>query len=144
MKKLKKNSELFKRWMIVFFAIILMTVSIVMFSLSFEKYNDGYGTDLSFDMDLIVLFICGISILVYGVYSIVAYYKKLSLKTAYYGAFGTVSVLISFYPLGVFFKAMSKNKPFLENQEYLYIGILGIGILLYLVFSYIADSNKEE
>ncbi len=138
MNKLIKNSELIKRCLLVGLSLILIIVSLTMFSLSFQNEND-----VSFDMDSVVIFLCGLSFLCYGIYSIYAYKKKISCKTAYYGAAFVTSALLAFYPLGVFFKAMAKGKPFLENQEYLYVGILGVVLLIYLGFSYIADTYKK-
>lgn len=143
MNKLIKNSELIKRCLLVGLSLILIIISLTMFSLSFQNENDGWGTDVSFDMDSVVIFLCGLSFLCYGIYSIYAYKKKISCKTAYYGAAFVTSALLAFYPLGVFFKAMAKGKPFLENQEYLYVGILGVVLLIYLGFSYLADTYKK-
>ena len=30
----------------------------VLFVQSYSKYNDGWGTDISFDMDLLIKFLC--------------------------------------------------------------------------------------
>lgn len=139
MNHLRKNSELIKRSLIILFAGILITVAIVLFSLSIEPYDGGFDAD----MDSIVLLFCGIALLIYGIYSVYALKKNKSLQIAYYGSFGAISVLISFYPLGVFFKAMAKNKPFIENQEYLYVGILGLVMIAYLIFSYMSEQKKN-
>lgn len=139
MKQLKKNSELIKRCLIILLAVVLMASSIALFSLSLEVYEGGFDAD----MDSIVLFFCGVALLVYGIYSVYALKKGLSTQAIYYGSFGAISVLIGFYPLGVFFKAMAKHKSFIENQEYLYIGILGIIMIAYLIFSYISE-HKEK
>lgn len=139
MKQLKKNSELIKRCLIILLAVVVMASSIALFSLSLEVYEGGFDAD----MDSIVLFFCGVALLVYGIYSVYVLKKRLPVQTIYYGAFGAISVLIGFYPLGVFFKAMAKHKPFIENQEYLYIGILGIVMIAYLMFSYISE-HKEK
>ncbi|MCM1131501.1 MAG: hypothetical protein NC310_06700 [Roseburia sp.] len=140
MEKLKKNSELIKRCLIILLAGVLMASSIVLFSLSLEVYEGGFDAD----MDSIVLFFCGVALLVYGIYSVYALEKGLSTQAIYYGSFGAISVLIGFYPLGVFFKAMAKHKPFIENQEYLYIGILGIVMIVYLIFSYISERKDTQ
>ena len=70
---LKMKSEIIKRWIIVILASAIIGISVSLFILSFEIYNDGYGTDISFNMDMIIFFICGVAILVYGIYSIYAY-----------------------------------------------------------------------
>ncbi|MDE7263170.1 MAG: hypothetical protein K2N64_00735 [Anaeroplasmataceae bacterium] len=139
MKHLKKNSEFIKRSLIILFAIILIAISITLFSLSIEPYEGGFDAD----MDSVVLMFCGLALLIYGSYSVYALKRNKPLQVAYYGTFGAISVLISFYPLGVFFKAIAKNKPFIENQEYLYVGILGLVMIAYLVFSYISEQKKD-
>ena len=55
MNKLIKNSELIKRCLLVGLSLILIIVSLTMFSLSFQNENDGWGTDVSFDMDSVVM-----------------------------------------------------------------------------------------
>lgn len=144
MNQLKKNSELIKRSMIALLGFLAMIISIVEFSLSFYKENDGWGTDISFNMDSVILFICGLAIFIYGAYCLYAYKKKKDTEAMYYGCFGIVAVMMAFYPCGVFFKAMAKKKPFLENQDYLYIGILGIVMIAYLIFSYISNSKNKK
>lgn len=139
MKQLKKNSELIKRSLIILLGVIIMVSSITLFSLSLEVYEGGFDAD----MDSIVLFFCGIALLIYGIYSVYALKKGCSTQMMYYGSFGAISVLMGFYPLGVFFKAMAKNKPFVENQEYLYVGILGVVMIAYLIFSYISESKND-
>ncbi len=144
MKNLKKNSEIVKRWILVGLSLFILAISIAFIALSFGYADDGYGTDISFNMDYVVFLLCGIAMLCYSIYSVIGYYKNKNLKMAYYSAFGVISVLLAFYPLGVFFKAMSKHKPFLEYQEYLYIGILGIGLIAYLLFQFLSDQQTEE
>lgn len=139
MKHLKKKSELIKRGLIILVGALLMIFAITLFALSIESYEGGFDAD----MDYVVLCLCGMSLFIYGIYSVYALRKNKSLQIAYYGSFGAISVLLAFYPLGVFFKAMAKNKSFLENQEYLYIGLLGIVFILYLIFSYMSE-NKEN
>ena len=51
---LKMKSEIIKRWIIVILASAIIGISVSLFILSFEIYNDGYGTDISFNMDMII------------------------------------------------------------------------------------------
>lgn len=140
MKQLKKNSELIKRCLIILLGTILLASGITLFSLSIDSYEGGFDAD----MDSVVLALCGVALFIYGIYSVYALKKNKSLEIAYYGTFGAISVMLAFYPLGVFFKAMAKNKPFIENQEYLYMGILGIVVIIYLIFSYISEHKDTE
>ena len=110
MKNLKKNSEIIKRWILVGLSLFILAISIAFIALSFGYADDGYGTNISFNMDYVVFLLCGIAMLCYSIYSVIGYYKNKNLKMVYYSAFGVISVLLAFYPLGVFFKAMSKHK----------------------------------
>ena len=139
MKQLKKNSELIKRSLIILLSLVLIASSITLFALSIEVYEGGFDAD----MDYIVLLFCGIFLMIYGAYSVYGYRKNKSCQTMYYGTFGAISVLMGFYPLGVFFKAMAKHKSYLDNQGYLYIGLLGLIMIAYLIFSYLSD-HKEK
>lgn len=140
MNQIKKNSELIKRCLIIALSVVILASSLALFFLSLETYEGGFDAN----MDYIVLLFCGIALFIYGTYSVYALKKEKSLHMMYYGCFGAISVLTGFYPLGVFFKALAKNKPFIENQEYLYIGIMGLIMLSYLIFSYLGDSNKNK
>lgn len=132
---MKKNNEIIKKSLIILFGIVILIFSISNFILSIKTYDGGFDADL----DYIILSFCGLSILIYGLLNIYSLYKSLDLKIAYYSCFGVISVLISFYSLGCFFKSLAKNKPFFDNQIYLYTGILGLIMIIYLIFSY-----KEE
>lgn len=136
MNKIVKNSTLLKNIMIIVLASLLCIVSLIYFIQSYSFYSDEWGTDISIDSDYLVLFLCSICILIYGIYSLVAYKKNLCTKNAYFGCFGVASVLIGFYPLGIFFKSLAKEIPYIECQGYLYMGIIGIAFIMYLAFSY--------
>lgn len=142
MNKILKNSELIKRFIIIAIASILLIISLVFYCQSYSVYDDGFGTDISFDMDYAVLLICSTALLIYGIYSVYAYKKNLSDRSAYYGSFGVISVIMMGYPLGTFFKAMAKGKDFADNQGYLIVGIIGLAMVLYLAFSYLAEKRK--
>lgn len=142
MNKIVKNSSLLKNIMIIVIASLLCIVSLIYFIQSYSFYSDEWGTDISIDSDYLVLFLCSICILVYGIYSLVAYKKNISTKNVYFGCFGVASVLIGFYPLGIFFKSLAKEVSYKDCQGYLYIGIIGLAVIIYLVFSYI--ENKKN
>lgn len=142
MNKIIKNSALLKAIMVVAFGSILAIISIIYFAQSYSFYQDEWGTDISFDNDSIVMLLCSIAILIYGIYSVIAYKKSLSSKNVYYGSFGVVACLISFYPLGRFFRALAKGSTFVNCQDYLYISIIGIVMLFYLIFSYLNEKKN--
>lgn len=144
MKKLIKNSELLKDCMIIGIAAVLCIVSIIYFAQSYSFYQDEYGTDISFDSDTIVIFLCSVSVLIYGILCVVAQKKNKSADNAYYLCFGVTACLVAFYPLGTFFKALSKGSKFIDCQDYLYIGILGLIMIAYLIFSYLSKKRESE
>lgn len=135
---MNKYNKIIKRSLIILFAIIIIVFSIFNFILSIEPYDGGFEADL----DYIILLMCGLSILIYGILNIYSLKKNFDLKIAYYSCFGVISVLISFYFLGCFFKALAKNKPFIDNQIYLYTGLLGLIMIIYLIFRYKKDFYK--
>lgn len=149
MNKLIKNSELIKRALFVAFSVVLILISIVYFSLSFSLYDDGWGTDISFDQDAVVLFICSVALCVYSVCNLLALKNNISTKNVYYSSFGVIGVLLFCYPLGVFFKELSKALSsgeafdYSSYQDYLYLGLLGLILVLYLIFSYISDKKNK-
>ncbi len=135
---MKKYNEIIKRILIILFAIVILAFSISNFILSIESYDGGFDADL----DYIIIFFCGLAILIYGILNIYSFKKTIDLKTTYYSCFGVISVLISFYSFGCFFKSLAKNKTFLDNQIYLYSGLLGLIMIIYLIFSYKGDYHK--
>lgn len=143
MKKLVKNSALLKHCMVIALAATLCIISIIYFAQSYYFESDEWGTSLSFDEDSIVLFLCSVSILIYGIYSLYAYKRNTADTAVYYSCFGVASFLLAFYPLGKFFKALAKGGKFTECQEYLYIGILGLLMIAYLIFSYLSCRREK-
>lgn len=60
------------------------------------------------------------------------------------------SALLGFYPLGVFFKTLTKaieaNKDFSykDNQFYLYLGIIGLFVFATFIIKYFLDKKLTE
>lgn len=143
MKKLAKNSALLKHCTVIALAAVLCVISIIYFAQSYYFESDEWGTSISFDEDSIVLFLCSIALLIYGIYALYAYKKNTESKAVYYSCFGVVSFLLAFYPLGKFFKALAKGGKFTDCQEYLYIGFLGLLMIAYLIFSYLSQRHEK-
>ena len=61
-----------------------------------------------------------------------------------------VSSIMCFYPLGTFlkafFKALKENEDFdyLGHQQYLFIGLAGIGFLIYSIYNLVKVFKKED
>lgn len=142
MNKMVKNSALLKNIMIIVISVLFIAISLIYLIQSYTYYSDEWGTDISIDSDYLVLLICSICILIYGICSLIAYKNTTSCKNSYYACFGVASALIAFYPLGIFFKSLAKEIPYKDCQGYLYIGIIGLAFIMYLIFSYF--ENKKN
>lgn len=142
MKKLISNKNKLTSLMITIVGILFAIISIIYMIQSYSYYSDEWGTDISFDEDSIVMLLISVVLIVYGLYSNYAYNKNISTINAYHLSFGTISLLLSFYPIGQFIKGLAKEKPFKEVQDYLYFGIVGLVLLTYIIISYINTRKK--
>ena len=110
--------------------------------------NDGWGTNFEMNSDYVAMFIVALAFFIYGLYSLLV--KKYDTKLQYYAMLSVVSSIMCFYPLGTFlkafFKALKKNEDFdyVGNQHYLFIGIAGIGMLIYSVYCLVKVIKKED
>ncbi len=126
--------------------LVLMILDLVL--VKDVVYNDGWGTNFEMNSDYVAMFIVSVAFLVYGIYSLLA--KKYDTKLQYYSMLTVVSAIMCFYPLGAFlkafFKALKKDEDFefLANQHYLFIGLAGIGFLIYSIYSLIKVLKKED
>ena len=93
------------------------------------------------DEDYVVALVIGAAILAYSIVNLVAKSSSTK-KNCYYLSFGVTSALIAFYPLGIFFKSLAKEVPYLECQAYLYVGIIGLFFLGYVLMSYLSEKKK--
>ncbi len=108
----------------------LLIFFIVKYAKSFGIYDDGYGTEIYSDPDWLVLCIVDLFMLSYGLYSLRQIYKNEIIKQNFSTFIClSISAIASFYPLGVFIKAMVKGKKYVDNQWYLYIGLFGTILL---------------
>ncbi len=136
MKKLKNI-------LLILIPSLLILTGLIFYIQSYSYYADEWGTDISFDSDYLVIMILGAALLVLSINQI-----KSNNQNVYYGCTVTIGAVLGFYNLGCFFKALfkalSKNKEFdfAGNQTYLYVGIIGVVMLIYFIASYI-DSKKN-
>ncbi len=140
------NLMKWKKIINIIIGAFITIVSVVMFIQSYEKYSDEFGTDISFNNDYVILLLIGLTILIYG---IITFKTENSLSYQISGM--VISSLVSFYSLGVFFKALNKaildkekNFDFLDNQLYLYVGIVGALILGYYTVSYFVAKKNHQ
>ncbi len=140
------NLMKWKKIINIIIGAFITIVSVVMFIQSYEKYSDEFGTDISFNNDYVILLLIGLTILIYG---IITFKTENSLSYQISGM--VISSLVSFYSLGVFFKALNKaildkekSFDFLDNQLYLYVGIVGALILGYYTVSYFVTKKNHQ
>lgn len=119
------------------FAVV---VNIVLLALSFEVYDDGYGTSYSCNENYIASLIIFIALLVFAVMNFLG---NGNAKVGF-GTLLVVSGTLAFFPLGKFFKAMSKGEAYTDNQTMLYIGIVGLLLFAYSAIHLILISKKEN
>lgn len=139
MNKYLKNKKMIL-FINVFFLIVasfLLIYGLVKYIQSYSFYQDEYGTDISFNNDYLIMLLGGLMMLTYNIYSLKV--NLSSHKDEYFEIFiTTFHALFSFYPLGVFFKALfkaiSKNKSFDFQGNVIYL-VLGLIFLIYLIIS---------
>lgn len=141
MKKLLNNKKLIGIITIVLSSILII-LSIIFLVKSFNIYKDEWGCDISIDNDYLVILIASISLLIYGIYML---YSHISNKYDYNIAFGSLfvcNILLAFYPLGSFFKALAKKEKYIDCQWYLYIGLFGLILFVLLTVKYFKRKKK--
>ena len=108
--------------------LVLMILDLIL--IKDVVYNDGWGTNFEMNSDYVAMFIISLAFLIYGIYSLLA--KKYDTKL---GTF-----------LKAFFKALKKEEDFdyLGHQQYLFIGLAGIGFLIYSIYNLIKVFKKED
>jgi hypothetical protein len=118
-------------------------------------YNDGWGTSFEVNNDYLCFFIVSLAFLIYGIYSLLS--KKYDTKLQYYAMLTVVSSILCFYSIGSFlksfFKALKKDVKFelinlpnytFSNLAYLFIGLAGIGMLIYSIYCLVKVVKKED
>lgn len=117
---------------------------LVMYILSYESYNDGWGTDKSFNLDYLIAFICFLVLVCAG--GMIIYNKKkdkeYSEKKVYINVILLISMIIIFYNFGLMFKNIAKGKNADVILPYMYFGIFGLYLLYLFVINKINKVNK--
>ncbi len=121
--------------------------SLASFIMSYEFYQDEYGTDISFNEDTVVFMIIGFIVIVF---SLIALFKNEKVQKELNITGALISAILCFYPLGVFFKALfkaiSKEKEFVfaDYQNYLFVGIIFLCALVFMIISLVQLYKKEK
>lgn len=127
------------------FGVFTTIYFLVLFIQSYSKYNDGWGTDISFDYDIFIKFLCALIILTVGVVSVYKSYKNSDSKFEYSCGISLIGFITTLYPLGLMFKSIAKKKPNDTIVDYLIWSIFGAFILAYGIIRYIDyKKNIEE
>lgn len=121
--------------------------SLANFIMSYEFYQDEYGTDISFNEDTVVGMIIGLIVIAF---SLIALFKNDKVQKELNITGALISAILCFYPLGVFFKALfkaiSNNKEFIfaDYQNYLFIGVIFLCALVFMIISLVQLYKKEK
>jgi len=109
---------------------------------SYSKYDDGWGIDISMDMDLVVKTLVGLTLLICGIVVLVKTKNSQDTFRTYNTSIIVVGALMSIYPLGLMFKMINKHKSGSVIVDYLIWAIFGAFILAYGIISYIEHKKK--
>lgn len=130
--------------------IFVMVLYLVWAIQSYSKENDGWGTNTEMNMDYFVLAICGIIILIVGLYDLYVNVKangadvsSLVKKDYIYGGL-LLGAITSIYPLGLMFKSIAKEEGSTTIVNYLLCFIFGAFILAYSLLAFLDFKKKEN
>ena len=110
---------------------------------SYSKYDDGWGTDISMDMDLLVKMFVGLTLLICGIVVLVKIKDRQDTFKTYNTSIMIVGMLMCIYPLGLMFKMIAKKKSGNVIVDYLIWAIFGAFILAYGIICYIENKKKN-
>lgn len=121
----------------------------VLYVQSYVRDNDGWGTDVSFNSDMLVLTVVGIAILATGLYVCYSIKKQKNTDNAYNIGFATVGALMTLYPFGKMFKYVGKRIDAkggyaADIKHYLIWGLFGAFIIALAVINYLDTKKKEN
>lgn len=139
MSKLKLSSYI----LLLSANVFSLAISLYYYIVSFSFYSDEYGTDISFNSDYVILLLVLSLSLGYLIYLLINDLKNNKIKFNYIIP-STQMGILSFYSLGVFFKQMNKNKPFMDYQIYLFFGIVTLILMAYFIVRYFLKSQNEN
>lgn len=130
------------------FAAVTTIVSVLAVILSFKVYKDEYGTSVESNEDYIIIALGAMILLIYAIYKFV---KNGNTNPLYKDTILIAdSALLAFYPLGKFFKnltkCIAKGKEFVFDSYsfYLFIGIAGLALLVYAIYKFVVDKKENK
>ncbi len=140
-----KNYNLISKISFVCFSSLLLIFSLVLYALSFEVYNDGFGIDFSTNEDLLVGLLVSIIIFIYSLIKLISKKEEIYIINSKNISITISSFIISFYSFGKFFKYLAKkgsNFIYVDYQVYLYLGFICLALAIYTIFKYLNDNKK--
>ena len=135
--------KVLKKVSIIVVGLLSLIFSLIKYVKSYEIWSDEAGTDISFNTEYLLAIVISLFIIALGVTTLVLMFKNKESKNATLYVGLASSSLVSFYSLGVLFKALNKGKAFADYQNYLYIGLVTLALLCYFVFEFI-EKRKEK
>ena len=139
MKNVKKITNI----LILVFSILLLSIGVALLAQSFVYKDKGWAVKLEFNSNMIVLVIVGVVSLIYSILRLINFKDE---KKALFISLTVISLLVSFYGLGEFFKNLADGSTYGECQHYLYFGLVS-GVILAIVlvnFINLIKTTKEE
>ena len=132
-----------KSILMTLFGTFVFVYYLVLSIQSYSKYDDGWGTDISMDMDLLVKMFVGLILLICGIVAIVKTKNHQNTFKTYNTSILTVGMLMCIYPLGLMFKMIAKKKSGNVIVDYLIWAIFGAFILAYGIICYLENKKKS-
>lgn len=111
--------------------------------LSFSAENDGWGQDISMDMDYAVMTLVGVIIIIIGCIELNAFKKQKSSTQNTMLSYGIIGITMTFYPLGNAFKAIAKKSSSSTIAEYFIWAGFGAFILVFVV-NYFLEQRRTR
>ena len=148
-----KNKNLIVKCLYVAAALLAFVFSLVLYINSFYYEDYGAGSfEISFNKDYLVTTFATLIILAATVISLVNYLKNRQNGALYDASYGVVTILLSFYSLGVFLKALTKGASkgkdlgpiYAENQIYFYFGLVTLVLLVAFAFQMVIKYKKNK
>ncbi len=107
MKNVKKITNI----LILVFSILLLSIGVALLAQSFVYKDKGWAVKLEFNSNKIVLVIVGVVSLIYSILRLINFKDE---KKALFISLTVISLLVSFYGLGEFFKNLADGYTYGE------------------------------
>ena len=131
--------NIIKRISLLLSGLMIFSFSLIKYILSFEFYQDEWGTDISFNSDYLIALIIGILVITLSLYYLIKKDNKINHLISF-----LLTTILSFYSLGVLFKALNKGENFSDYQNYFYIGLVSFMLFIYFAISLYEKYKTEK